>query len=55
MYEPWYKNSVGSVVPACTYGCVRINTMNKFMEHLAQDVLAEIMDEIVRRTAIAES
>ena len=40
----------GVVVPGCSVCKVRINTMNSFVEHLANDVLPKFIDSLSRPT-----
>jgi hypothetical protein len=45
----------GVIVVGCVACKLRLNTIPQFMQHLSQDVLPQILDQVIERTAIAES
>ncbi|MGA8037751.1 MAG: hypothetical protein WA823_14995 [Candidatus Acidiferrales bacterium] len=45
----------GTIAVGCVACEKRLNTIPQFMEHLAEDVLPQIIDEVLERKAIAES
>jgi hypothetical protein len=45
----------GVVVVGCMKCKVRLNTIPQFMQHLSEDVLPDLVDFVIERTAISES
>jgi len=45
----------GVVVIGCVACQIRWNTIPQYMKRLSEDVLPQIMDTVLERTAIAES